>query len=68
MMDVNQTPPDRMTAEQRRLEVAKLLARGIARIKSPPQNDASESEFELAIPPERSVHKVSNPSMRKEIP
>ena len=66
MMDVNQTPPDRMTVEQRRQEVSQLLARGIARLRMPQQNLASESEFELAIPPERSVHTVSNPTKRKE--
>ena len=67
MMDVNQTPPDRMTVEQRRQEVGQLLARGIARLRMPQQNLAPESEFELAIPPERSVHEVSNPRNRKEI-
>lgn len=70
MMDVNQTPPDRMTVEQRRLEVAQLLARGIARVRIPQQhyqkNSTAESGFELAIPPERSVHQVSNPFKRKE--
>lgn len=67
MMDVNQTPPDRMTVEQRRQEVGQLLARGISRLRMPPQNLSPESEFELAIPPERSVHAVSNPRNRKEI-
>lgn len=67
MMDVNQTPPDRMTVEQRRQEVGQLLARGIARLRMPQHFRASESEFELAIPPERSVHAVSNPRNRKEI-
>ncbi len=60
MMDVKQTPPDRMTSEQRREEVATLLARGVARLHMPqtthPQNPSTESEFELAIPPGRSVH------------
>lgn len=64
MMDVNQTPPDRMTSEQRRQEVATLLARGIARMREPrshqPETMELESEFELAIPPGRSVHGVSN--------
>lgn len=71
MMDVNQTPPDRMTVETRRQEVAQLLARGIARLKMPksllPGNPFPESEFELAIPPGRSVHEVSNPPKRKDI-
>ncbi|MBI3479273.1 MAG: hypothetical protein HY016_02795 [Nitrosomonadales bacterium] len=64
MMDVNQTPPDRMTSELRRQEVATLLARGIARMRElksrQPETTKTESEFELAIPPGRSVHGVSN--------
>lgn len=70
MMDVNQTPPDRMTSEQRRQEVATLLARGIARTREPrsrqPETMELESEFELAIPPRRSVHGVSNNQRNKE--
>ncbi len=72
MMDVNQTPPDRMTGAQRRQEVAQLLARGIARLRMPVCNTqeirAVESEFELAIPLERSVHSVSNLSRKREMP
>lgn len=70
MMDVNQTPPERMTAAQRRQEVATLLARGIARLLDPGLGEAEtteiESEFELAIPPRRSVHEVSNNRRKKE--
>ena len=64
-MDVNQTPPDRMSAEQRRQEVATLLARGIARLHQPVISQ-TESEFELAILPERSVHGDSNNQRKKE--
>ena len=56
MLNVNQTPPDRMTVEQRRQELAELLARGIARLRLPPENRS-----ELAIPREGSVHAVPNP-------
>lgn len=70
MMDVNQTPPDRMTSEQRRLEVAALLARGIARLRQPSlrqsKNLHEESGFELAIPPGVSVHGDSNNLVREE--
>lgn len=70
MMDVNQTPPERMTPEQRRLEVAALLARGIARCRQPNlQRSATshaESEFELANSLRRSVHENSNNSEREE--
>ena len=66
MMDVNQTPPDRMTAERRLQEVGQLLARGIVRLRMPPQNIAPESEFELDILAGRSVHVVSKLHNRKE--
>jgi len=63
-MDVNSTLPERMAAAQRRQEVAQLLARGIARLQLPqsiiPKNSETESQFVLAIPPEGSVHAVSN--------
>lgn len=70
MMDVNQIPPDRMTPEQRRLEVAVLLARGIARCRQPSlegsRNSHAENEFELANLLRRSVHEGSNNSEREE--
>lgn len=63
-MDINPTLPERMTAAQRRQEVAQLLARGIARLHLPqstiPMNSETEGQFVLAIPPEGSVHAVSN--------
>jgi hypothetical protein len=34
MHEINHTPPERMTPEQRRLEVASLLARGLARLRT----------------------------------
>ena len=71
MHAINQIPPDRMTPDQRRHEIASLLANGLARLRSngvaQSANTTTESEFELAIPPERRVHEVSNPSIRKEI-
>lgn len=70
-MDVNPTLPERMTAAQRRQEVAQLLARGIARLHLPqstiPKNSKTENQFALAIPPEGSVHAVSNHLYSKEI-
>lgn len=60
MININHLPPDRMTPEQRRQEVASLLAAGIARLHGAPEIPSAESEFELAIPSERSVHQVSN--------
>ena len=68
MHAINQIPPDRMTPEQRRHEIASLLANGLERLRrsgvAQSANVAAESEFELAIPSERSVHQVSNPSVR----
>ncbi len=70
MHAINQIPPDRMTPEQRRHEIASLLANGLARLRTSgteqSANIVAESEFDLAIPPERSVHQVSNQPKRKE--
>lgn len=66
MMDVNHTPPERMTVQQRRLEIAALLACGIARLRQPrisqSNKEMTENRFELAIPPDGSVHGDSNHS------
>jgi hypothetical protein len=63
MMDINQTPPEKMTSEQRRQEIAALLARGIVRLREQrlrvPLNFCVESEFELDSSGQGSVH--SNP-------
>jgi hypothetical protein len=66
MMNINHTPPERMTAQQRRREVAALLAIGLVRLRQASNlqsiNLHAESEFELAIPPNGSVHGDSNHS------
>lgn len=62
MMDVNQTPPERMTPAQRRQEIASILANGLVRLRSTgcqQHAEATESEFELDSSCHRSVH--SNP-------
>ena len=60
MHEVNQTPPDRMTPEQRRIEIAALLAHGLARLRmaqSPPFADiATASDISLAFSGDQSVH------------
>lgn len=66
MLNINQLPPERMTPEQRRQEVAFLLAAGIARLHGASENPSAESEFELAIPSGRSVHEVSNQRRKSE--
>ncbi|SFM13853.1 hypothetical protein SAMN05421863_101473 [Nitrosomonas communis] len=66
MMDVNQTPPEKMTPEQRRQEIASILANGIARLRTAGSQQhavmATESKFELDSSGQRSVH--SNPSTK----
>ena len=63
MMDVNQTPPEKMTPAQRRQEIASILASGLIRLRSAGcqrhAGTATESEFELDSSGHRSVH--SNP-------
>ena len=60
MHAINQLPPDRMTSEQRRREIASLLANGIARLRSadsrPSAGRTSESEFELGFSGHQRVH------------
>ena len=57
----NQLPPEHMTAEQRRHEIASLLANGLIRLRScgqSPQaeNVARENRFELAFSGDQRVH------------
>ena len=57
----NQLPPEHMTAEQRRHEIASLLANGLIRLRSahspqPAINLARESGFELAFSGDQRVH------------
>lgn len=56
----NHLPPDRMTPEQRRREIASLLANGLARLRNggaaQPANMAAESEFELGFSGNQRVH------------
>lgn len=60
MHEINHIPPDRMTPEQRRREIASLLANGIVRLRSasPRQSAgwATESEFELGFSGHQRVH------------
>lgn len=63
MMDVNQTPPEKMTQEQRRQEIASILASGLVRLRNAGckrhAGMAAESKFELDSSGHQSVH--SNP-------
>lgn len=60
MYEVNHTPPERMTPEQRRREIASLLARGLARLRmtgAPASaGAAAESQKGLGFTGYQSVH------------
>lgn len=68
MHEINQVPPDRMTPEQRRREIASLLANGLVRLRSadfhPSARRTSESEFELGFSGYQRVH--SDPANNTE--
>ena len=60
MHDIKQTPPEKMSAEQRRREVASLLANGLVRFRIRPAADAGielpARRFELGFPAHQRVH------------
>ena len=57
---INQLPPDRMTPEQRRCEIASLLANGLVRLRSSGIPSSAtmgpESEFELGFSGHQRLH------------
>lgn len=63
MHQINHFPPERMTPEQRRHEIASLLANGLARLRisgaERPANIAAESRFELGFSANQRVHRDS---------
>jgi hypothetical protein len=70
MHEINHLPPERMTPEQRRREVAALLANGLVRLRDAacPQSGIGrgESEFVLDFSGHQSVHKVSTNNTNTE--
>lgn len=60
MHQINHLPPERMTPEQRRHEIASLLAKGLARLRitgaEESANMAGASEFELGFSGNQRVH------------
>ena len=60
MHQVNQTPPDRMTPQQRRDEVAHLLALGLARLRMDRTPSSASSgdirDISLGFSASQSVH------------
>ena len=61
MHQINHLPPERMTPEQRRHEIASLLANGLARLRitdaEESANMAGASGFELGFSGNQRVHK-----------
>lgn len=62
MEEVSQKPVHRMTPEERRSEVALLIARGLMRLRS--ANVAREASYSLGFVPDQSVH--VNPDITQE--
>ncbi len=60
MHQINHIPPERMTQEQRRHEIASLLANGLARLRisgaEQSANIAEESQFGLGFSGNQRVH------------
>jgi hypothetical protein len=63
MHEINHLPPERMTPEQRRREVAALLANGLIRLRNTAcdrsEKGRGESAFALGFASQKSVHKDS---------
>lgn len=64
MHEVNHAPPERMTPQQRRSEIALLLARGLVRLRQantaapagPASGTGLESRLDLAFSGDQRVH------------
>ena len=60
MYTIKHTPPEQLSAAQRRAEIASILATGLARLRSVPFvksiTKTPDSEFQLANVPNRSVY------------
>ena len=60
MHETNHIPPERLSPEQRRFEVAFLLAQGLVRLRvtglERSAREARESGFELGFAGQKSVH------------
>ncbi len=60
MHNTNSLSPDRMTQDQRLLEVANIMAEGLIRLRMPIEvsrsDSDSDSDISLAMPAYRSVH------------
>lgn len=60
MHEINHHPPELLSPDRRRAEVASLLARGLARLRMAPvaksAHVVAESEFSLGFSGHQSVH------------
>lgn len=61
MYTIKHTPPEQLSAAQRRAEIASILATGLARLRSSipfarSATQSPDSEFQLANVPNRNVH------------
>ena len=58
---INHRPPERMTPDQRRLEIASILAKGLVRMRQSNQTErhipATERQVLLGFSGDQSVHK-----------
>jgi hypothetical protein len=70
MHETNHIPPERMTPEQRRQEVAFLLAQGFVRLReaatAQSKKGRGESAFVLGFAPQQSVHRDSTNNTNRE--
>ena len=71
MHETNHIPPERLTPEQRKQEVAFLLAQGLVRLREAATAQAEkgrgESAFVLGFTPQKSVHKDSTNNTNREL-
>ena len=72
MHEINQHPPEVMTAEQRRTEAAALLARGLVRLRAAGSrkstNVVGKSEFELGFSGHQRLHSHPVNNIHEEAP
>jgi hypothetical protein len=70
MHEINHLPPERMTPEQRRLEVAFLLSQGLVRFRgaatAQSEKQRGESAFVLGFASQTSVHTDSTNNTNRE--
>lgn len=70
MHNTNSLSPERMTQDQRLMEVASIMAEGIIRLRMPaqklPSDSDSDRDISLAMPAYRSVHANAESTNKSE--